>query len=336
MTQTLRADGSCWRSLSKVRLLVQSWFKWRSNRRDSVTLTHRNIYILPTRAGWMLTLTLLVLLLASINYQLNLGYVLTFLIAGSALVSMYVCHGNLQGITLHFREPRAVFSGDSALFDLQVSNPSNLARYALKLAVSKSNDWVWTNIRSHATTAVHLQFPASARGVLSIPTLTAETRFPLGIFRAWTVWNPSAELVVYPAPETSPPPLPNGEPCTGGNAELRRQASEEFDGVRAYRLSDPLKLIVWKKAAGGGPLVSRTAQGNQYAELWLNFEDAERSLGSGSLPAAKELALSRLCAWVLEAESKGLHYGLRLGADVAEPDRGAAHQEKCLRALATA
>ena len=42
-------------------------------------------------------ITLLVLLVASINYQLNLGYVLTFLLAGSAVVGMHVCHGTLRG-----------------------------------------------------------------------------------------------------------------------------------------------------------------------------------------------------------------------------------------------
>ena len=49
------------------------------------TLGHRNIYVLPSAAGCMLAATLLVLLVASINFQLNLGYLLTFLLAGSAL-----------------------------------------------------------------------------------------------------------------------------------------------------------------------------------------------------------------------------------------------------------
>jgi hypothetical protein len=46
----------------------------------------------------MLGATLLVLLVASINYQLNLGYLLTFLLAGSALVGMHVCHATLRGL----------------------------------------------------------------------------------------------------------------------------------------------------------------------------------------------------------------------------------------------
>ena len=50
---------------------------------DTWTLNQHNIYILPTRGGWAFGLTLLVMLVASINYPLNLGYVLTFLLAGS-------------------------------------------------------------------------------------------------------------------------------------------------------------------------------------------------------------------------------------------------------------
>jgi hypothetical protein len=64
---------------------------------DTTLLTQRNVYILPTGAGWMLALTLLVLLVASINFQLNLGYLLTFLLAGSAVAGMHICHATLRG-----------------------------------------------------------------------------------------------------------------------------------------------------------------------------------------------------------------------------------------------
>ncbi len=66
-----------------LRRRFRAWWQARLPRTDTWTLTQRNIYILPTAAGWAFALTLLVMLLASINYQLNLGYVLTFLLAGS-------------------------------------------------------------------------------------------------------------------------------------------------------------------------------------------------------------------------------------------------------------
>ena len=62
----------------------------------------------------------------------------------------------------------------------------------------------------------------SAAGLHQVPPLTAETRFPLGTFRVWTVWRPAAQVLVYPAPEPFPPPLPPGEPRAGGAATARR------------------------------------------------------------------------------------------------------------------
>ena len=56
------------------------------------------------------------------------------------------------------------------------------------------------------------------RGLHRLPALTAETRFPLGTFRVWTVWRTAAQILVYPLPELNPPPLPPGEPRSGGAA----------------------------------------------------------------------------------------------------------------------
>ena len=87
-----------------IKARLEKFWLNRLTPRDSTTLTQRTVYILPTPPGWMMALTLLVLLIASINYQLNLGYVLTFLLAGSALVGMHVCHGTLRGITLNIEQ----------------------------------------------------------------------------------------------------------------------------------------------------------------------------------------------------------------------------------------
>ncbi|OYU72246.1 MAG: DUF58 domain-containing protein, partial [Burkholderiales bacterium PBB5] len=79
-----------------IRRRLRSWFENRLPRSDSWTLNQRNLYILPTAAGWGCGLTLVVMLLAAINYQLNLGFALTFLLGGAALVSLHQTHGNLR------------------------------------------------------------------------------------------------------------------------------------------------------------------------------------------------------------------------------------------------
>jgi len=108
-----------------VRARVRRWLAARLPRTDSQLLTQGNIYILPTRAGWMFALTLAVLLLASVNYQLNLGYVLTFMLAGSGIVSMHITHGTLRGLTLHLRPVAPAFAGSAAVLDVVMSSPTS-------------------------------------------------------------------------------------------------------------------------------------------------------------------------------------------------------------------
>ena len=104
------------------------------------------------------------------------------------------------------------------------------------------------------------------------------------------------------------------------------QQSGEFDGVRAYRRGDPLKLVVWKKAAKSDELVSRDTQQAQRHELWLDH--------AGCGVADKEAKLSRLTAWVLAADKSGADYGLRILGREIKPSSGEAHKRACLEALA--
>ncbi|MBL0424515.1 DUF58 domain-containing protein [Ramlibacter alkalitolerans] len=308
---------------------MQRWWEARLPVTDTLTLTQRNVYILPTRPGLMLGITLVVLLVGSINYQLNLGYLLTFLLAGSAAVGMHVCHATLRGLTLILMPPAPQFAGSSATFSVTLNNTRRSVRHGIGLAVldtTHSDHWSWTDVPAQGTCTVQVAFRPERRGLHRVPPLTAETRFPLGTFRVWTVWRPAAQVLVYPQPEPHPPPLPAGEPRAGGVAANRVQNSGEFEGVRAYRRGDPLKLVVWKKAAKSQELVSRDTLQAQRLELWLDASRTE--------VADPEERLSRLAAWVLQADKLGQDYGLRLGNQQIAPGTGEAHKRRCLEALA--
>jgi uncharacterized protein (DUF58 family) len=314
-----------------VRARFQQWWQARLRPTDNHTLTQRNVYILPTRPGFMLGATLLLLLVASINYQLNLGYVLTFMLAGSAVVGMHLCHGTLKGLTLRLTTPAPQFAGQMVPLDVTLNSTTSGTRHGIGLSVLGSGQWAWTDVPAQGSSALQIAWQAPARGLHTVPTLTAETRFPMGTFRVWTVWRPAAQLLVYPAPEAFSPPLPPGTPRTGGMAATVSRGMGEFDGVRAYRRGDALKSVVWKKAAramatGSGELVSRDDQHHHGHELWLNYVDA----GSGG----KEGRLSRLCAWLLQADRLSLVYGLRVPGKEIAPGVGEAHKRQCLEALA--
>ena len=317
--------------LGYVRRRFQAWWQARLPFCDSTTLTQRNVYILPTRPGFMLAATLLVLLVSSINYQLNLGYLLTFLLAGSAVVGMHICHGTLRGMTMNLVAPSPEFMGASAVIGVNVVSNRKRWRHGIGVSVLGQKAWSWTDVAPLSSSLVHVAFKPLQRGLQRVPSLTAETRFPLGTFRVWTVWRPAAQVLVYPAPEKHPPPLPPGEPKSGQASHAQRSSSGDFDGVRPYRRGDPLRQIVWKKAAKADELVSRNAEQTQAYELWL--DSAQTGLPA-STPAQQEARLSRLCAWVLQAEKSGLTYGLRLGSALVKPGTGDAHKRRCLEMLA--
>ncbi|MDD5031229.1 MAG: DUF58 domain-containing protein, partial [Rhodoferax sp.] len=280
------------------------------------------------RAGLLLAATLLVLLVASINYQLNLGYLLTFLLAGCALVAIHVAHGTLRGLTMNVIAPDAVFAGTNATFDVQLVNQRRRPRWAISVAVAGSDQWVCSDVAGQASASVQLRWRPARRGLHRLPTLSARTLFPLGTFRVWTVWRPAAQVLVYPHAEDGAPPLPLGAADAQAGPAHASQHSGEPDGVRPYRRGDALKNIVWKKAAKTGELVSRDSAAQYHHTLWL-----ERPATALSDPEAQ---LARLCAWVLQAHALGLHYGLRVGNTEIAPDHGPAQLERCLRALALA
>ncbi|WP_322470386.1 DUF58 domain-containing protein [Hydrogenophaga sp. SNF1] len=314
---------------------ARAWFHNRLKRSDTLTLTQRNVYILPTRAGWMLALTLLLLLVASINYQLNLGYLLTFLLAGSALVGMHVSHNNLRGLTLHLHPPEPVHAHQAVVLEVRLSSGRRRARHGIGLGVVPDDGGApalaWADVPAQGSAELQLAWQAPARGLHALPALSAMTLFPLGTFRVWTVWRPAAQALVYPTPEEHPPPLPPGEPLSGGAGSARVQATGEYDGVRAYRRGDPMKAVVWKKAAqafagGRDELVSRDALSSQRQQLWLDLNQC-----GGTGPEGR---VSRLTAWVLMADRLELDYGLRLPGREIAPDQGPVHRSQCLEALA--
>lgn len=326
-----------------------SWRRWwqqRHPRHDRVLLAHGNVYILPTAAGWVFGLTLLVLLLASINYQLNLGYMLTFLLGGSAMMSVHLTHRTLRGLALHLRAPQPVHVGEAVVLEVVLDNPDARMRWGIGLrakhrdqlhastapegANAKWSEWVWSNVAACDSSTVRLSFAAQERGRHTLPTILIHTRFPFGLFRAWSIWRPAAEVLVYPRPETPPPPLPAQLVGSAGTQLQRQASSDEIDGVRDWRRGDPLHLIAWKKStrtlASSGTLVSRERESRAQRDLWLDWAQAA--------PLAHEARLSRLTAWVWMADRAGYSYGLRLPGRECTPTSGDTHRMRCLEALA--
>jgi uncharacterized protein (DUF58 family) len=294
--------------------------------RGTVVLVHRRVYIVPTRMGWLFGASLGVLLIGSINYSLGLGFVLTFLLAGLGFAGMVHTARNLARIGVSAGRAEPVFAGEPAQFRLHLDSRAAFDRPAILARHLGSGSQLVVDIPAHAVAEVVLEAPATRRGWLPIGRLMLETRYPLGLFRAWSYVEPDARCLVYPRPERSPLPRPSAD-ATAGTQRSAAAGNEDFSGLRMYQLSDSPRHVAWKAVARTDDMLTKQFAGEAASELWLDWRLLPPALGA-------EQRLSRLAGWVLAAERGGMLYGLRLPGTEIAPSRGDSHAAACLQALA--
>lgn len=316
------------RSARPIRKIKQLVFKYREHEAGEVTLGQRRVYIIPTKPGLVFAVLMAIMMLGSINYALNLGFALTFMLAGAAIVGMYISHANLAGLRLRTAKADSVFAGEIAHFQVVLDNPSKRDRMALVVRLTgldegRFND-VIVDVNGQSSKVVALACQSKQRGWLACPRIRLGTIFPLGLWRVWSYWHPALNCLVYPAPEIDPPPLPwagNGEGDANGES-----GEENLAGIRPYQSGDSARQIAWKALARNDQLASRHFQGGEATELWLDWYEIAG--------LSHEDRIARLTAWVLLADSQRLAYGLRLPQQEVLPDSSAEHFVTCLERLA--
>jgi uncharacterized protein (DUF58 family) len=298
----------------------------RSASHARVTLTRRSIYIVPTRAGLALGATLALMLAGSINYNLGLGYVLTFLLAGLGVVGMLHTWRNLAGLEITPGRASPAFAGGRITWRIRIANASALSRGSVGLWMEGATP-LHLDVPARDEVVATLDVPADRRGRVRAGRVRIATIYPLGLFRAWSYAALDMGTVVYPKPEDSAPPLP-ASPGRPGNGGRTRIGEDEFSGVRDYRPGDAPARIAWKAMARADTVLTKQfAGGEGGATVHLDLASVPHELGL-------ERALSRLAAWVTIAEDARIRYALVLPGRNLHADNGPAHRSRCLEALA--
>ena len=312
--------------------LHERFVAWALRRRPPepvpIVLTQRRVYVLPTRAGLLFAVSLVVMLIGAINYNLSLGYALVFLLAGLGVTTILHTFRNMAGLTLTVATCEPVFAGATARFPLLLSNPATRERRLIR-ANLPGQAVATCDVAASETTRLTLDCATSRRGWLAMPRATLGTVWPLGLVRAWSYAAPELSCLVYPRPAASVPPA-----STFGVLHGARLSSdtgdEDFAGLRRHQPSDAPHHVAWKTAARQGqdaPLQTKQFSGSAAPALWFDWERLPPGMGV-------EERLSVLTRWVLDAEAAGLSWGLRLPGGELPLGHGPAHLHDSLKRLA--
>ncbi len=100
------------------------------------------------------------MLAGSINYQLSLGYILTFLLAGMGVVSILHTYRNLAHLAVSAGRVEPVFAGDTLRFHLHFDNPTTFDRVSIEARCDAAR--AACDVPAHGAATVVLMLPAAA------------------------------------------------------------------------------------------------------------------------------------------------------------------------------
>ena len=290
---------------------------------ERITLDRRQLYMLPTRYGLYFCMALVAMLLMALNYHNGLAYLFTFLLAAMAVTSMLYTHRNVAGIQITAHAQAPVFAGESAKFNLHAANETPQPRTGVWIHCGERAERL--EFGAMENTSVELQQRTTHRGYVDLDPIAVSSAFPVGLLYTWSKsLRVNARCLVYPRPHGSRTLM---SATTGGTTQSDGAHAEgdDFIGLRAYHPSDPPRHVHWKASARSQELLTKRFGGGG-GTVWLDWDRLAE--------LEPESRLSQLARWVVDAESNGLNYGLRLPGSVIGTDHGKHHRHRCLKALA--
>lgn len=292
---------------------------------ERLRLGLRNLYIVPTRFGWVWLAGLLMLQLVGIQMQSNGPLLLSYLMLGLLLLALHLTHFNLQGLELAVADPQPGFADAALAYPLQLRSHGRCDGLRLRFGRDPL-----TPVAALVPGEHRLMVPwtPAARGLQRPGCLRLQTTAPLGLFICWTRWEPPLAQLVYPARIAGPVRLqaarePESQRLTSA-AHERSDGSEEWRDLQPHRPEDGAARLAWKLLARGR---------GRYAKRFSDPRAAEQLLAPDP-QVPLERALEHLCERVCRLHAQGQTYGLRLPQERIQPGQGAAHRDRVLAALA--
>jgi uncharacterized protein (DUF58 family) len=296
------------------------------NKRGPMTppfeLEYRHVFVLPTRFGWGFGAMLVFMTLGGLNFNNNMALMLVFLLATIAQLTTLIAYRNLSGLKIDSVRSEPVFCGEPAHFRVFVSNGDVRQRFAVQAGFKQALDC--KDFKLNASETYLLNHPTSIRGWLEMPSFRLETRFPLGLFKAWSWIFPQTRCLVYPSPARHAPPLPRSGHGQGGRAI--KGEGDQVHGLRKYQPGDSIQRVAWRASARHNELYSLEMEAPRDEACELDWD----LLKGGDT----ETRLSMLTTWVIAADHKQLNYSLSLPGEYIPVGSGINQRSKCLELLA--
>lgn len=302
------------------------------NQTQSYTTQRRQLYMLPTKVGWMFSLMVFALFLASIKFSHQPTFLLTFLLSALAITSSLHTHKNINNLTMTLGNAAPCFVNERLSFPITLHNPLNNHRHSIWVMCGDFQECV--DVPANESTTLTIQLTAKRRGEFTLPKVSLTTHYPIGILFSWSrAFQSTSKAIVYPKPldllsSPSMKDIESDESVSSDINQTKRNSGEQISSLKNYQSGDRLRDIHWPAFAKTGKLVSKEYDQDTEQRLVFSWDD----MGSLGL----EEKLSQLSYWILKASEgrEKVAYQLSIPNFESEYSASETHTNLCLEKLA--
>jgi hypothetical protein len=300
------------------------WVKKRIRSGNPHVLDSKNIYILPSKFGCVYAVLVLSLLTGAINYQISTIYLMTFLLAVIGLFSAWETHANIKDLSIQFISMEDVQQGRPAQLILLIKS-GHRKRFSLEFQIGLQPKINLDLLTINQGQQIILPVETTLRGFFPTPRVTLSSRFPFGIFCAWSYIYFDEHYYVYPqALDPGFWPLPIAQEQHISQSFLGQD--EFYDLKQVENPWHEPNRIAWRIAAKGQGWYHKIMN-SSHGEYWLfRLNDLKEE--------GLETKLQHMSYWLYEAEANNYVYSMKLADEFYEFSQGKEHLKSLLRQLA--
>lgn len=216
------------------------------------------VYLRPTvEGGWWLG-TLCLLMLMGWGYTNNICLALGMLLMAVTVVLLMEAHFNLDGLRLHGLTVEDQFQGRPAPWRLFWSNKRVRARHKVSVCWDGPGPCAQFSTDAQESGEAQGSWSFQRRGVWRQTHVVLRSRYPLGLFEAWSYHRVEVEVWVYPPLLVGPVTSGSSMESEGSSKAVESLHGDEPGDFRRYHAGDAPSRVAWKALARGLPAHSKT------------------------------------------------------------------------------
>ena len=303
-----------------------SWIDRRNQTQDRHQLNYKNLYIFPTKKGFLFVLLAVILWIMGTNYQNNLIIAVAFFVISLLVVIIHTTFFQLAGLRVQIDRISIAQAFGAAQVQVKLESEHHCQAVSLAWQDSRTLSKAGDVLPKESSTR-ELSVPVGKRGVYTLPRLLVQSEAPFGLIRCWTWLRFPSSVEVYPEPRKCERLKTSAALNKGDQVQaLPSRGGEDFSGLDEYQAPDSMHRVAWKQLAKGRGMLVKEFEQPVSQSFWLSLE----AMSCQNI----EDKLAGIAWWAERLDARAQVYGLQLDGHKMPLDYGERHLNELRRALA--